>query len=102
MYVEPKILTHFQASQIEGLVGSHQQKKWVIQKIGRKNLRPLMAFDRKTQLGTLQSGIMVSDLQITCFITLWIWKKGQISYVYLKMKTKIFIWDFCKVHDLYH
>ena len=23
---------------------------------------PLMAFDRKTQLGTLQSGIMVSDL----------------------------------------
>ena len=29
-------------------------------------------------------------------------KKGQISYVYLKMKTKIFIWDFCKVHDLYH
>ena len=41
MYVESKILTHFQASQIEGLVGSHQQKKWVIQKIGRENLKAI-------------------------------------------------------------
>ena len=45
---------------------------------------------------------MVSDLPNYLFYYTLNLKKCQISYAYLKMKTKIFIWDFCKVHDFYH